>query len=319
MKYDRIIDKIELYYQQYVQNDSDSLFNSYTNDLMQKILDIPYCKFVVDCLKAKFPFSKKEIKSLPDDCRIASEIVKLLDNRERYLSFCWHWYEFSGFFSMTDLKGGYRHSYWLDSKGTSMQLFKTDFIKPLLNYIILQLKEENYIIYQIKRYARRISNFEVIKKPAEDIRNKEEDKDIKGIPLMNNKELDCHKDLCLYLYDNEIDFNYSERIGNAEVDFKIPQCNEAPYIIEVKINKGEKDLDRIKDGTKQLKDYMDRMGTGYGCIFIYSQTDDNFIADESLNKEGIQLVSAYIGDNSPSKRSKTGKTIKVGLGTIECK
>ena len=28
MKYDRIIDKIELYYQQYVQNDSDSLFNS---------------------------------------------------------------------------------------------------------------------------------------------------------------------------------------------------------------------------------------------------------------------------------------------------
>ena len=112
----------------------------------------------------------------------------------------------------------------------------------------------------------------------------------------------------------EIDFNYSEKIGNAEVDFKMPQCNEAPYIIEAKIYKGEKDLDRIKDGTKQLKDYMDRMDTRYGCIFIYSQTDDYFIADESLEKAGIQLVTAYIGDKSPSKRSKTGKTIKVELG-----
>ena len=90
-------------------------------------------------------------------------------------------------------------------------------------------------------------------------------------------------------------------------------------MIEVKIYKGEKDLVRIKDGTKQLKDYMDRMDTRYGCIFIYSQTDDYFIADESLDKEDIQLVSAYIGGKSPSKRCKTGKTIKVGLGTIECK
>lgn len=314
MKYDRIIDKINLYFQQYMQMDSDSLFNLHTNDLICKVLDIPCCKFIVGQLKTKYSFTEEEIKKYPDDCRIVSEIVKLLDNKERYLSFCWHWYELSGYFSMTDLKGGYRHSYWLDSKGTNMQLFKSDFIKPLLDYIILQLKEEDFIIYLINRYARRISNFEVIKKPVEDIVNQKEDKDIKGIPLMNNKELDFHKDLCLYLYDNEIDFNYSEKIGNAEVDFKMPQCNEAPYIIEAKIYKGEKDLDRIKDGTKQLKDYMDRMGTGYGCIFIYSETDDYFIADESLEKGGIQLVTAYIGDKSPSKRSKTGKTIKVELG-----
>ena len=39
---------------------------------------------------------------------------------------------------------------------------------------------------------------------------------------------------------------------------------------------------------------------------------------KSLDKEGILLIYAYTGDETPSTRSKTIKTVKVGFGTIEC-
>ena len=99
----------------------------------------------------------------------------------------------------------------------------------------------------------------------------------------------------------------------------LPQCNNSPYIIEVKVCKDKCDLSRIKSGVLQLKEYMDRIGTKYGCLFVYSQINYYFMSDESLDKEGIQLIYAYMGDETPSKRSKTGKTVKVGFGTIECK
>lgn len=315
MKQDRIIEEIELYYQQYLDKKSDILFNLNTINLMRKLQNIPFCKSVLEHLKKDFPFSKKDIESVEIGYPY-SKMAEYLTNDERsYFSFCLHWYEYRILKNedKLDMNAAFKKCKWLNS---DIQLFKSDFIRPLLDYVILQLKEDSYIIYQIKKYARRISNFGVVKKTIDDIINQEEDKDIEGIPLMNQKELYFHKDLCLYLYDNEIDFDYSEKIGNAEVDFIIPQCNKTSYIIEVKIYKGDCDLDRIKNGILQLKDYMDRIDTKYGCMFIYSQTDDYFIADESLDKEGIQLVCAYIGVKSPSTRSKIGKAIKVGFGTI---
>ncbi len=318
MKQDRIIEKIEWYYQQYRDKNSDILFNLNTINLMSKLQNIPFCKEVFNSLKKDFPFSREDIMSVEIGFPYDKMTEFLTNDEHSYFSFCLHWYEYRILKGndKLDMNAAYKKCKWLNS---DIQLFKSDFIRPLLDYVILQLKEDSYMTYQIKRYARRISNFGGIRSSMANIAMKDDYTDIEGIPLMNSNELDLHKDLCLYLYDNEIDFDYSEKIGNAEVDFKLPQCNKGPYVIEVKIYKGEKDLVRIKDGTKQLKDYMDRMDTRYGCIFIYSQTDDYFIADESLDKEGIQLVSAYIGGKSPSKRCKTGKTIKVGLGTIECK
>lgn len=314
MKQDRIIEKIELYYQQYLNKKSYVLFNLNTINFMQKLQNIPFCKDVFEQLKKDFPFSKEKIESVEIGYPYDKMRAYLTNDERSYFSFCLHWYEYRILKNedKIDMNAAFKKCKWLNS---SIDLFKSDFIRPLLDYVILQLKEDGYIIYQIKRYARRISNFRILT----DITTSKTCNDIRGIPLMNEKELDLHQDLCLFLYDNEIDFGYSETIGNAEVDFKLPQCNKNPYVIEVKIYKGEKDLGRIKDGTKQLKDYMNRMDTRYGCIFIYSQTDDYFIADESLDEEGIRLVSAYIGGKSPSKRSKTGKTIKVGFGTIECK
>ena len=35
----------------------------------------------------------------------------------------------------------------------------------------------------------------------------------------------------LYLFDNDIEYHYSEKKGNGEIDFLLPQCNNSPYII----------------------------------------------------------------------------------------
>lgn len=318
MKQDRIIEKIELYYQQYLDKKSDILFNLNTINLMQKLQNIPFCKIVFEHLKEDFPFSKEEIESVeigyPYD-----KMAKYLTNDEcSYFSFCLHWYEYRIFNSdnKLDMNAAFKKCKWLNS---DIQLFKSDFIRPLLDYIILQLKEENYIIYQLERYAKRINNFNIIKKPIVSIAHQEDENDIIGIPLMNKHELNLHQDLCLYLYENEIDFDYSEKIGNAEVDFKLPQCNNTYYLIEVKVCKKEADLYRIKAGISQLKEYMNRIGTDYGCLFIYTLENYNFIAEPNLKDEGIKLIYAYIGDESPSKRSLKTKTVKVGLGTLECK
>lgn len=318
MKQDRIIEKIELYYQQYLDKKSDILFNLNTINLMQRLQNIPFCKIVFEQLKEDFPFSKEEIKSVeigyPYD-----KMAKYLTNDEcSYISFCLHWYEYRIYKNdnKLDMNAAFKKCKWLNS---DIQLFKSDFIRPLLDYIILQLKEENYILYQLERYAKRINNFNIIKKPIANIADQEFGNDIIGIPLMNMHELNLHQDLCLYLYENEIDFDYSEKIGNAEVDFKLPQCNNTYYLIEVKVCKKETDLCRIKAGTSQLKEYMNRIGTNYGCLFIYTLENYNFIADPILKDEGIRLIYTYIGDESPSKRSLKTKTVKVGLGTIEYK
>ena len=318
MKQDRIIDKIELYYQQYVDKNSDILFNLNTINLMRRLQNIPFCYEVFNRLKKDLPFSEEDIMSVeigyPYD-----KMAEFLTNDERsYFSFCLHWYEFRILKSndKLDMNAAFKKCKWLNS---DIQLFKSDFIRPLLDYVILQLKEDRYIIYQIKRYDQRISNFGLIKKNVVDIVKGNNNKVIKGIPLMNGNELELHQDLCQYLYDNEINFDYSGKIGNAEVDFKLPQCNKSSYVIEVKVCKNKKDLSRIKSGVLQLRDYMNKMGTRYGCLFIYALSNFHFISDESLTKEGIQLIYAYIGNETPSERSKTEKVVRVGLDTNENK
>ena len=56
MKQDRIIEKIELYYQQYRDKNSDILFNLNTINLIRKLQNIPFCKDVFNSLKKDLPF-----------------------------------------------------------------------------------------------------------------------------------------------------------------------------------------------------------------------------------------------------------------------
>ncbi len=316
MKQDRIIEKIELYYQQYSDKDAETLCKCTTDDLISKLFEIPFCASILNQLKAKFPYNDVDIKIYQK-----TEIFNLLEDvsvdNERYLSFCLHWLDY-----MKDIihpfKGYHLNSNWLLTKridgSEQFSLFKKNVIKPIIEYLILQIKEKDNILSILERYKQRIEIFK-----DNYIKERVELNDHPKDAFMTSKELDLHQHLCLYLFDNNIDYHYSEKNGNGEMDFLLPQCNDSPYIIEVKVYNNEHDLDRIKAGTLQLKDYMDRKGTSYGCLFIYSSANCHFIAEDSLNINGIQLVYAYIGNESPSKRNLKTKTVKIGLGTIEYK
>lgn len=314
MKQDKIIEKIELYYQQYLDKDAETLCKCTTDDLFSKLFEISFCASILNRLKAKFPYNNDEIENYQK-----SEIFNLLEevsvDNEKYLSYCLHWLDY-----MKDIihpaLGYHSKSNWLFAKkidsSEQLSLFKKNVIKPIIEYLLLQIKGKDNILFILERYKQRIEIFKnnYIKECVEQNDHPEE-------AFMTSKELDLHQHLCLYLFDNDINYHYSVKNGNGEMDFLFPQCNNSPYIIEVKVYNNEHDLDRIKAGTLQLKDYMDREGTNYGCLFIYSSANCHFIAADSLNINGIQLVYAYTGNEPPSKRSKKEKVIKIGLGTIE--
>ena len=315
MKQDRIIDKIELYYQQYWDKDSVNMCKYATDSLISRLFEIPICSSILIQLMNKYPFTHAMIKAYQK-----TEIFNLLNdvsvNEEKYLSFCLYWLDYMK--SIHPFVGYHSKCNWLSKERKNdleqMLLFKRNVVKPIIDYLISQLKNRDNVFYIIKRYKQRVELFrDDFVKECVELNNQEKDE------FMTLKELELHKHLCLYLFDNDIDYHYSEKKGNGEMDFLLPRCNNSPYIIEVKVCKDECDLSRIKSGVLQLKEYMNRIETKYGCLFIYSQINYYFISDESLDEEGIQLIYAYTGDETPSKRSKTGKTIKVGLGTIECK
>lgn len=315
MKQDRIIERIELYYQQYWDKDSGPMCKCSTDSLISKLFEIPFCSSVLNQLMNKYPFTHEMIKDYQ-----RTEIFNLLKdvsvNEEKYLSFCLYWLDYMK--SIHPFVGYHSKCNWLSRERKNdleqMFLFKRNVVKPIIDYLISQLKNRDNVFYIIERYKQRIELFkDDFVKECVELNIHEKD------GFMTLKELELHKHLCLYLFDNDIDYHYSEKKGNGEIDFLLPQCNNSPYIIEVKVCKDECDLSRIKSGVLQLKEYMDRIETKYGCLFIYSQINYYFISDESLDKEGIQLIYAYTGDETPSTRSKIGKTVKVGFGTIECK
>lgn len=313
MNQDRIIEIIESYYQQYWDKDSETMCKCATDSLISRLFEIPFCSSILNNLKHEYPFTHEMIKNYQE-----TEIFDLLKdvsvNEEKYLSFCLYWLDYVK--SIHPYVGYHSKCNWLSkvriSSSEQMFLFKKNVIKPIIEYLVLQLKNKDNVLYFLERYKQRVELFkDNFVKECVELNNFQEINE-----FMTLKELELHKHLCLYLFDNDIDYHYSEKKGNGEIDFLLPQCNNSPYIIEVKVCKDDCDLSRIEHGILQLKEYMDRIDTKYGCIFIYSQIDDYFIPDESLDKEGIQLVYVYIGDKSPSIRSKTGKTIKVGFGII---
>lgn len=315
MNQDRIIDKIELYYQQYWDKDSGPMCKCSTDSLISRLFEIPFCSSILNQLMNKFPFTHEMIKDYQ-----RTEIFNLLNdvsvNEEKYLSFCLHWLDYMK--SIHPYVGYHSKCNWLSKEridaSEQMSLFKKNVIKPIVEYLVLQLKNEDNVSYILERYKQRVELFkdDFVKQCIELNRIQNED------CFMTLEELKLHKHLCLYLFDNDIEYHYSEKKGNSEIDFLLPQCNNSPYIIEVKVCKDKCDLSRIKSGVLQLKEYMDRIGTKYGCLFVYSQINYYFMSDESLDKEGILLIYAYTGDETPSTRSKTIKTVKVGFGTIEC-
>lgn len=284
MKMDRIIEKIELYYQQYINKNSDVLFNLNTINFMQKLQNLPFCKDVFDRLRKDFPFSKEKIESVEIGYPY-SKMSEYLTNDERsYYSFCLHWYDYKILKNENkiDMNAAFKKCKWLNS---SIDLFKSDFIRPLLDYVILQLKEELYLLYVLERFKQRVERFKTI-----NIATK-------------TKELDLQKELFLYLFDEGLNLGNSVNIGNGEVDFII-DINGNPCIIEAKIYRKRTSC---KKYMSQLKDYMGKVAARWGCLYIFTTEDVNFEFENT--QDNIFVKTVYVGDKKPSNRDTQTKIL----------
>lgn len=301
-----IVEKIEFLWHGYWQKQSKGLFNHATDMFMDSILNIPYCKLVLEKLKNDYPFDFEEINSYD-----TTEYWKLFEGADnmRVLSFLYHWYEMKR--ERCKIKFYYKQCIWLGySKDISeidiMQMFKTDIIRPIIDYVIYNLNEKNYVLYLLDRYKQRIKYFGKVKNKIKSIGNNsnkkflDEKKDIKAC-----NELDLQKDLCLYLFDNGMEVSQEEVAGDGRLDILINSNNE-PFIIEVKYIKETEDEhsynNRVRKAVAQVKDYMLSKGAQSGCIFIYTEVDVNFIGI-SPNILDVQLHSIYIGAKKPSERN----------------
>lgn len=305
MERESIIEKIELYYQQYINQESNTLFNIATNTIMRKIKSIPFCEYAWNMVKIEYPFSKEDLEKEQE--WIYTFLGKESDNLDKIISFYLHWFEYiqEKRSKNNQLTQYYRNCYWLTTNSDiteqqKIKLFKTDFIRPILDFLILQLQEENYILYLLERYKQRIERFDSVKESVK-----------KDTEL---KELKLQKDIQLYLFDqgidipnetNQISSLYSPNIGNGEPDFIITQHNKKPFFIEVKVCKSRNGTQNIiEKAVSQLKDYMSKCSTTYGCLLIFTTEDYYFISDENLH-----VFTIYIGDETSCRRNT--KTIKI--------
>ena len=172
-----------------------------------------------------------------------------------------------------------------------MALYKTDYVRPIVNYVIDNLKSESLILNNLNRYKNRVERFRTISY-------------CEGLT-----ERQLQNDLALYLFDNDVEFSKEDDTCNGRLDFKLSDdsvhygsvlnCNNKPYIIEIKL------LEKVSHtllhkSINQLRAYMGQIPS-YGCLVIFTpEKIEDQITD--LENQGITIIPIYIGNLPPSSR-----------------
>lgn len=284
------IEIIEKYYEQYFSCKSEYMFNYSTDHFFDELESIPFCKEVLDRLVLSHPitgetFSRHE----QTEWFVLIEQEGLISQGyEYYIAYCVQYYRYVRE-KDNPFQRYYEEILWVSSdnvsKSKQLSLFKTDFVRPIVDYIINSYQAESHIVYLINRYCERIERFKIFTGKT----------DI--------KEKDLQKDFAKYLFDNGNDFYKEADTCNGQLDFCLP-CNEAmlsswkcgkeQFIIEVKLYNNVR---QIQSGMTQLIAYL-RQCQSHGCLLIYTDTELEF----KNIPQGIQVLTAYIGNQTPSKR-----------------
>lgn len=198
------IEQIEYYYNVLCNYNSFQTFDIYTDAFFDNILSIASVKVIVDSLIEEHPIDDSVF-----DEHSKSEAPSILD----FLSDKGHHYLIAYYIQLyyywkkSGAKDYYSEVVWVtayeETYEAQVQYFKTDFIRPIVDYIIYQLRNEGGILSVIKRYGERIERFSTIGSIA------------------NKKEPDLQKDIALYLFDNGYEFYKETDTSNGSIDFQI--------------------------------------------------------------------------------------------------
>lgn len=287
MNIDIIIDKIELAYGHYIQQGSEIMFNTFTDHFFDKLDSMPSCKLILEDLESQHKIDQKVFEE-----RIISEYFYDRDffvcNESYYVAYCYQYYKFLRNRQRT--QGNYLNPYfkeviWTDKsvneEGDRMKLYKTDYVRPLVNYIIDHLKNESLILHCLLRYKSRVERFKTI-----------QDLDL--------TESIIQRDLALYLFDNGVEFSKEDDTCNGRLDFRISdasehygailKCNNKSFVVETKLMK-KVTIGQIRKSIAQLKAYMNQMSS-YGCLVVFA-SDDNVNDIVNSIKDDITIIPIY--------------------------
>lgn len=280
-----VVQKLENYYQQYLDLSSNVMLNLNTDSLFSRIELLPQCKQILEELKRTHPIADDELCSL--DCTEINNHKALFESHDaiHYAAFCLQWY----YYQKEQKKIGSMRTYadkvrWLTltSKDAidKCRLFKTDVIRPVLDYVISKIEEQNLIYYYLTRFKSRVERYTYNL-------------------LADKSELEIQKDLALYLFDQELPFYHEPNLGKGRPDFVIDlECNNKPFVIEIKKIK-ELTNDILEKSLRQLKAYLNKFPS-YGCLYIFTE-DDNYVDYSNVTDDNITVLCVYLGGNSPSK------------------
>lgn len=280
-----IIQKLEDYYHQYLNLSSNVMLDLTTDSFLSKLESLPQCKQILEELKKNYTIKEAEFRSLA--CTEIDKYKELFESHDAnyYAAFCLQWY----YFQKEQRRPRSMKTYadkarWLSltnrESADKNRLFKTDVIRPVVDYVISQIKEQSFIYYFLTRFKNRVERYTYNL-------------------LADKNELEIQKHLALYLFDQELPFYHEPNLGKGRPDFVIDlECNGKPFVIEIKKIK-ELTNDIIEKSLRQLKAYLDKFPS-YGCLYIFTE-DDNYVDYSNVTDDNITVQCVYLGGKSPSK------------------
>lgn len=296
MSIETIIDKIELAYNQYIQQGSEIMFNTFTDHFFDKLESEESCKIILDDLESQHKIAQEVFEQ-----RIVSEYFYdkefFVSTESYYIAYCYQYYKFLRNRQRTRgniLNPYYNEVIWTDKsfneEGDRMKLFKTDFVRPIVDYIIGHLKEESLILQCLRRYKSRVERFKTI----------QEEK------VLESK---LQRDLALYLFDNGMEFSKEDDTCNGRLDFRISdetvhygaimKCSNKSFIVEIKLMK-KVTTSLLKRAISQLRAYMNQIPS-HGCLVLFTLENNSKVLQDTVI-DGIAIIPIYIGQKSPSNR-----------------
>lgn len=280
-----IVQKLENYYQQYLNLSSNVMLDLNTDSFFSKLESLPQCKQILEELKKNYTIEEGGFHSLA--CTEIDKFKELFEGHDAnyYAAFCLQWY----YFQKGQKRAGSMKTYadkarWLTltnkERADKSRLFKTDVIRPVVDYVISQINERNIIYYYLGRYKSRVERYTFS-------------------DLANKNELGLQKDLALYLFDQELSFYREPNLGKSRPDFVIDlECCDKPFVIEIKkIKKLTQSI--IDKSLSQLKAYLDQFPS-YGCLYIFTE-DVNYVDYSRDVDDKLTIRCVYIGGKSPSE------------------
>ena len=279
---------LESLYSQYEKQYGEAMLNFFTNRLWDKVYSEVHCKRIIDKLISSFPYPEEKLDEMKNEYftdldhiidakwqqYISFSIQKLQYERKKMPKFM-HCEPYCEIINWTYLDKVDEH--------TKVMSFKTDFIRPIIDYIEDQLNSSSSIIEEIKRYKERVERFRTINLKENDL-----------------KEEKLQDDIALYLFDKGYDFSREPNINKGCPDFIIKgekskllnnSQDSDPLIIEVKLFKDPKICteSKIDKSLKQVEDYSSELGGLEFCLLIYTKTKEIFNkASIIINKKSLK-------------------------------